>query len=69
MLDEYQKSDDSFFAPYLSYLFDETIGGITTGLLPPAGWRRDRNQDWGRQNSNNRASLRNTGRIFVRTVS
>jgi len=34
MLDEYQKSDDSFFAPYLSYLFDETIGGITTGLLP-----------------------------------
>ena len=34
MLDEYHKGDDSFFAPYLSYLFDETSGGTTTGLLP-----------------------------------
>jgi len=34
MLDEYQKGDDSFFAPYLSYLFDKTSGGTTTGLLP-----------------------------------
>ena len=34
MLGEYEKGDDSFFAPYLSYLFDETTGGTTTGLLP-----------------------------------
>ena len=34
MLGEYEKGDDSFFAPYLSYLFDETAGGTTTGLLP-----------------------------------
>lgn len=32
MLHEYKKGDDSFYAPYLSYLFDE--GGTSTGLLP-----------------------------------
>ena len=36
ILREYKKGDDSFFAPYLSYLFDETTGGTTTGLLPGA---------------------------------
>ena len=36
MLGEYQKGEESFFAPYLSYLFDETTGGTTTGLLPGA---------------------------------
>ena len=36
ILGEYQKGEESFFAPYLSYLFDETTGGTTTGLLPGA---------------------------------
>ena len=36
MLGENKKGGDSFFAPYLSYLFDETTGGTTTGLLPGA---------------------------------
>lgn len=40
MLDEYDKGDDSFFAPYLSYLFDETSGGTSSGLLP-ASWSVD----------------------------
>lgn len=40
MLGEHQKGEDSFFAPYLSYLFDETAGGTTTGLLPGA-WSED----------------------------
>ena len=31
MLGEYEKGDDSFFAPYLSYLFDETPGGTGSG--------------------------------------
>lgn len=34
MLHEYHKGDDSFYAPYLSYLFDDTVGGTSTGLLP-----------------------------------
>jgi hypothetical protein len=34
MLGEYERGDDSFFAPYLSYLFDNTEGGTSTGLLP-----------------------------------
>lgn len=34
MLHEYELGDDSFFAPYISYLFDETSGGTSTGLLP-----------------------------------
>ena len=34
MLDEYERGDDSFFAPYISYLFDDTVGGTGTGLVP-----------------------------------
>jgi len=34
MLKEYEKGDDSFYAPYISYLFDETAGGTSTGLMP-----------------------------------
>jgi len=35
MLDEYYEKDtESIFAPYLSYLFDDNVGGTTTGLLP-----------------------------------
>ncbi len=40
VLDEYQKHNDtetsfqSFYAPYLSYLFEDTVGGTTRGLLP-----------------------------------
>jgi len=34
MLHEYQRGDGSFYAPYLSYLFDDTVGGTSTGLLP-----------------------------------
>jgi len=37
MLNEYEMGDNSFFAPYLSYLFDDTIGGTSAGLLP-ASW-------------------------------
>jgi len=29
-----QSSSSSFYAPYLSYLFDETVGGTSRGLLP-----------------------------------
>jgi len=34
MLHEYEKGDDSFYEPYISYLFDDTSGGTSTGLLP-----------------------------------
>lgn len=40
MLREYYKTTDpstpyeSFYAPYLSYLFEDTVGGTTRGLLP-----------------------------------
>jgi len=34
MLDEYEKGDESFYAPYLSYLFDDTVGGMSLGLTP-----------------------------------
>ena len=40
MLGEYERGDDSFFAPYLSYLFDDTVGGTGTGLLP-ASWSEE----------------------------
>ena len=40
MIGEYEKGDNSFFAPYLSYLFDDTLGGTTTGLLP-GGWSQE----------------------------
>jgi len=36
MLHEYEMGDASFFAPYISYLFDDTVGGTSTGLLPGA---------------------------------
>jgi len=38
MLEEFEtKGDESLFAPYLSYLFDDTAGGTSPGLLP-ASW-------------------------------
>mmetsp|Transcript_27718 Transcript_27718/g.59242 ORF Transcript_27718/g.59242 Transcript_27718/m.59242 type:complete len:437 (-) Transcript_27718:340-1650(-) len=40
MLHEYDLGDESFFAPYVSYLFDSTVGGTSTGLLPTS-WSDD----------------------------
>lgn len=40
MLHEYERGDDSHYAPYLSYLFDDTIGGTSTGLLPTS-WSQE----------------------------
>ncbi|KAL7530371.1 hypothetical protein ACHAWF_003353 [Thalassiosira exigua] len=34
MLDELEKGNESFYAPYLNYLFEDTPGGTSTGLLP-----------------------------------
>eukprot|EP00534_Pseudo-nitzschia_fraudulenta_P014541 CAMPEP_0201239892 /NCGR_PEP_ID=MMETSP0852-20130820/27142_1 /ASSEMBLY_ACC=CAM_ASM_000632 /TAXON_ID=183588 /ORGANISM="Pseudo-nitzschia fraudulenta, Strain WWA7" /LENGTH=499 /DNA_ID=CAMNT_0047535493 /DNA_START=7 /DNA_END=1506 /DNA_ORIENTATION=- len=35
MLDEhFNRKNESFYAPYLSYLFDDTAGGTSRGLLP-----------------------------------
>jgi hypothetical protein len=43
MLEEFEKGDESLYAPYLSYLFDDTAGGTSTRLLP-ASWS-DEGQD------------------------
>jgi len=40
MLHEYDQGDGSFYAPYLSYLFDDTVGGTSTGLLP-SSWSEE----------------------------
>lgn len=40
MINEYQMGDKSFFAPYLSYLFDDTTGGTSAGLLPSSWSQR-----------------------------
>eukprot|EP00978_Attheya_sp_CCMP212_P008022 scaffold18709_cov50-Attheya_sp.AAC.1 len=40
MLEEFEKGDESLYAPYLSYLFDDTAGGTSTRLLP-ASWSNE----------------------------
>jgi len=40
MLEEFEKGDESLYAPYLSYLFDDTAGGTSSGLLP-SSWSNE----------------------------